>query len=276
MGRIRGMKTAETETNDGLRQDVAVLVPSWDGYRDVWGAFFHCFFKYWRDCPFPVFLGSNSVKYPDPRVSPILIGPDTDYSSNLTAMVAHIKQDWIVMWVEDLLLNRSVDTKRVCDLVSLAREREQGHLRLAPRPRSLVGLVAHSVEDAGTLEVVPIPKWFRYRVGLTIGLWRKDVLLKLLRPGETAWDLERSGSRRSRRLAEGFSAVPTESSAFSTVNSIRKGKWTREGVALLRREGLEACLGERPVEGRWPSFRTGAYIGVRYLLFRWYLRVTAH
>ena len=88
----------------GSHNDVVILVPSWDGYQDVWQPFFHCFFKYWPDCPYPVFLGSNSLSYPDSRVSPILIGPDIDYSSNLIAMLDHIDQDWVIIFTEDMLL----------------------------------------------------------------------------------------------------------------------------------------------------------------------------
>ena len=59
--------------------DVAILVPSFDGYRDVWEPFFRCFFKFWPDCPYPVVLGSIRETCSDPRVSPLTIGRDRDY-----------------------------------------------------------------------------------------------------------------------------------------------------------------------------------------------------
>ena len=68
------------------KNDVTILVVSCDKYKDLWIPFFHCFFKYWSDCPYPVFLASNDLEYSDPRVKTILIGPDKDYSSNLLAI----------------------------------------------------------------------------------------------------------------------------------------------------------------------------------------------
>jgi hypothetical protein len=39
--------------------NLAVIVVSCDLYSDVWKPFFTLFFKYWNDCPFPVYLTSN-------------------------------------------------------------------------------------------------------------------------------------------------------------------------------------------------------------------------
>ncbi|WYL98309.1 MAG: hypothetical protein HEQ19_00985 [Gloeotrichia echinulata CP02] len=62
---------------------IPILIVSCDAYQDVWHPFFHCFFKNWTDCPYPIHLVSNTLKYIDSRVSPLLIGHDMDYSSNL-------------------------------------------------------------------------------------------------------------------------------------------------------------------------------------------------
>jgi hypothetical protein len=71
--------------------DISVLVVSCDAYQDLWKPFFSCFFKFWPDCPFPVYLGANFKKYEDDRVQTILIGQDLDYSTNLLMMLKQIK-----------------------------------------------------------------------------------------------------------------------------------------------------------------------------------------
>ena len=63
--------------------ETALLVVSCDNYRDAWEPFFTLLFKYWPECPYPVFLGSNKQTYKDNRITPIMIGEDIDYSSNL-------------------------------------------------------------------------------------------------------------------------------------------------------------------------------------------------
>jgi hypothetical protein len=70
--------------------DASILVVSCDGYQDLWKPFFSCFLKYWPDCPFPVYLGSNNLTYPDCRVRSLAIEIYIDYSSNLIKMLHNI------------------------------------------------------------------------------------------------------------------------------------------------------------------------------------------
>ncbi len=39
--------------------ELAILVCSCDKYADVWEPFFKLFFKFWPDCPYPIYLLSN-------------------------------------------------------------------------------------------------------------------------------------------------------------------------------------------------------------------------
>lgn len=248
--------------------DVAVLVVSWDGYQDVWKPFFHCFFKYWPDCPYPIFLGSNSRNYPDSRISPILIGTDIDYSSNLTAMLSHIDQDWVIIWIEDALLSARVDTTRVCNLIALSQREEVGFLRLFVDPFNVMNL---AIKKEMGQEIVELPKHSQYRLSINFGLWKKSVLLKLLRPGETAWDIERKGTNRSIAMEDKFFCVARnymDDPLFSFTHGIRKRKWTRDAVRFLREEGMKDCLRTRPSESRWSHIYITIYTRLRYLYFK--------
>lgn len=51
----------------GRAADVAVVVASCDAYADLWEPFFRLFRRYWPDCPYPVYLGSNFRTY---RINP--------------------------------------------------------------------------------------------------------------------------------------------------------------------------------------------------------------
>ena len=254
-------------------QHVAILVVSFDGYQDVWEPFFHCFFKYWPDCPYPVSLGSNSLSYPDRRVAPILIGPDKDYSANLMAMLGQIDQDWVILWIEDALLCAAVNTARVRNLIALARSEPAGCLRLHILPYSLISL---TLPHSRGQQIIKVPKGLDYRVGMGLGLWNKNTLLKLLRPGETAWELERQGTTRSSGLDEGFFSIPRSfisDPLFPHVHGILKGVWTWESIAFLHREGLEESLGERPQQSYWGYFCLVAYRLIRHNVYRLLLRL---
>lgn len=237
-------------------EDVAILVPSWDGCEDIWKPFFHLLFKYWPDCPYPVYLGSNFTTYPDPRVRPISVGRDVDFSTNLIAMLRCIESRWVIIWVDDAFLSAEVDTARFTHIVDAARDRGAGYLKL------LTGTSTCAVPIRG-FEFGHIPKNIPYRVSVSIGLWEKNVLLRLLRAGESAWAIEYCGSRRSYEFGEEFLClvgVPL----ISLTHGVIKGKWTRSAIELLRNEGLESCIGKRGVQPLWMSL----YVQIRRLVPR--------
>jgi hypothetical protein len=250
MNNNRGMNPKEQFTTG----DTCILVPSWDGYEDLWMPFFGCLFKYWPDCPYRVYLGSNKKAYDDPRVGRLSSDINSDYSASLAGFLKQIPHQWVIVWLEDLLLKARVNTKDLNHLIKWAQEQKAVHVRLWTGPGSLISLAAarHPVADLPGVGLVP--KKARYRAGLTVGLWRKDTLLGLLRDGESAWDFEIAGSLRSDSISGPiYSVIPCgdDNSMLKVVNSVRKGLWSIDGVCFLQKEGLADVTKTRRVEWRW-------------------------
>jgi hypothetical protein len=245
---------------------VAILVVSFDGCQDLWPPFFHCFFKYWPDCPYPVFLGSNQVTFPYPRVTPVLVGPDLDYTSNLQRMLAKIEQPWIITFQEDIFLSQQVDTGRLSKIIQAAQAKEAAYLKLITTPP--LATIWENDDEFGE-----IPKGMPYRVSFSVILWRKSVLIELLRPGESAWDIELKGTIRSYDMDGKFFCLHTEEKddpPFQFVHGTVKGRWTLEAVSFLTQEGLKHYIGNRPIKTRWFRFRQSASRKVVNL--RWEVR----
>lgn len=237
-----------------IAKGVAILVPSWDGYQDVWPAFFHCLFKYWPDCPFDIFLGTTSRQFQDHRVVSLPIGIDVDYSSNLRLMLQNIDHDWVLIWVDDFLLCDVVDTPRVCRLIGKAQEKGATSL-LLHRTKSL-----NSIKGSDqAIEQIPVST--PYRVSLSPAVWRKRDLINLLREGENPWQFEREGTRRAIESDYHFYGVTPAGGGppLTTVNSIIKGRVTSETIQFLASEGFEHHLSKR----QKLSFASQQYIRLR-------------
>lgn len=235
---------------------MAVLVVSWDGYSDVWETFFNRFFNYWPDCPYPVFLGSNFLKYPDSRVSTLPIGTERDYSSNLIAMVGQIDQEWIILWIEDFIPSAPISTARIRKIIDLAQLEKIGYVNLLSLPMELYRLfVKHDLGE----EIGEVPKGVPYRVALGVVLWNKQTLIKVLLPGESAWEIERRGSLRSWGFEDKFYSVSkrklNEPPVF-VVNAIEGGKWTKKAEKFFLQEGLQDHLRTRAIQ----TYRSHMYI----------------
>lgn len=234
------------------RRDVAILVVSCDRYQDLWRPFFRCFFKYWPDCPYPVYLGSNRATYSDPRVRPLLVGDDVDYSSNLLSMLAVIPHDWVILWIEDRVLSAPVSTERLAALIRGAQEQDAAYLKL---------LATHpfAIPDVPSRDFGELPRGTAYRVCITLALWNKFELLHLLRRGETAWELERNGTKRSNVCRRRFFALYRRSRhdpPISDEHMIIKGRLIRDARAFIEREGLMSEVQHRQLQ----SFASHWYV----------------
>jgi hypothetical protein len=223
-----------------MKPATAVLVVSCDSYRDAWIPFFTLLFRYWSDCPYPVFLGSNFETYPDKRVTPLAIGRDVDWSANLLRMLEGIPVAGILLLQEDFLVDRPVDTPRIKRLTGCARDAGAGCLRLMPVPPP-------DLPFAASPEIGEIGRGAQYRVSLQAAWWRKDTLAAVVRPGESPWQFETLGSRRSDSIAAPFLGLrpdaPLPLDYFTT--GIFRGYWEPGAVELCRREHIPIDLGAR-------------------------------
>lgn len=225
--------------------DNAVLVISCDKYQDLWASFFILFFRYWPDCPFPVYLVANHTVYSDNRVRTIKIGRDRNWSSNLAKALRLINSHIVLVVLEDYMLNEPVNTDRIMKLVEYMRRKEAGCLRLFPMP----GPDRICNDNSGVGELA---KGAPYRLSLQAALWDRETLLSLLRWGESAWELEVRGTPRTCQLAQTFLSVTTASPAISYLNAVVKGRWQPEVLEFCRKEGVPLDISRREIEGLSP------------------------
>lgn len=250
------------------RRDVTLVVVSCDRYADLWDPFFGCLERYWPDCPFPVQLVSNERGYDRPGVQVVRIGPDRDYASNLIAAISAVQTPWLILWVEDALFRARIDTARVLAILEEAVSAGAGYLKLtADTP------LAFDAPHGG--RVGEIPRGVRYRSAIGTALYRKDILLQLLVPGASAWELDTS--TRSNELPEPFMALTAREAReplLPIVNAVIKGQWYRPAVSFLRREGFGHVLAGRKTQSLKAYLYIRAYLArlamYRVLRMHWY------
>lgn len=218
-----------------LNNRLAVLVVSCDQYSDLWKPFFSLFWLFWPDCPFLVYLLSNSSTFTDPRIRPLMVGKDVSWSDNLVRAISQLPHDYVLLFLDDLFLVDNVDTGEVIRILDWAVASQVNYVRFSEvtkpdRPYSdLVGFVS-----PGRI----------YRASTVMSVWKKEILLALLRPGESAWDFETKGSVRSEEFNSFFSVWHEP---FHIINSVIKGKWRPCAVKKLHSLGVEVDLSKRTV-----------------------------
>ena len=227
-------------------EDVAVVVSSCDKYRDLWTPFFTLFFRYWPDCPYPVSLITNFETYSDTRVRTIRMGRDRNWSSILAGSLRRIREPLVLIMMEDYLLDRPVDTERIRRLVDYMKRKGAAYLRLFPVP-------GPDVLCADNPQLGEIHKGAEYRLSLQAAIWDRRTLLKLLRWGESPWELERLGSKRTDALEAPFFSVrgdlPEGPPLHYFCTAVTRGLWLPEAVKLCENERIHVDLSVRPLFG---------------------------
>lgn len=227
--------------------DLGILIKSCDSYSDLWHPFFTLWWRYWPDCPYPVYLGANHKEWKDPRVKMILVGDDHSWGECTRKMVETFPHEYIMLSVEDYFLTKPIDTHRINELLRAFVQLNAGYLRLDPSPKPDRIVPGHP--DIGEID-----RGAPYRISLHISFWRRDVLLSLLRDGETVWDMELKGSRRSDVVSAGFFSTWEDVTCFDK-GGVSRGKWTPSAISLARKEQLELDFSARsrlsPLQAIW-------------------------
>jgi len=218
--------------------ELSILIPSCDAYADVWAPFWALLQRNWPDCPYPIYMGANHVPADLPGVRSLLVGDDHSWAQSSRRMVEQIQTTHVLMILEDFLFRRRVDTCRIARLFADLERLNGGYLRLKPFPPPDVRLARF--HDIGEIE-----PGAPYRCALQAAIWRKDVLLCLLVDGETAWEMEIFGSRRTDTLECGFYCVWKPALEYSA--GVTRGRWTPQGMAICRQQGVAVDLSCRPV-----------------------------
>jgi len=211
-----------------------MVVTCWK-FRQVWDPFFTLFRRYWPDCPYKVTMVTDIGSHNGANYT-IQMGEDRGWASNFLNALRQTDSKRVIVFQEDFLLTSLVDTETVKKLVKYSFDNDVGCLRICPCPGpsgkwcdSFLGTIGKN--DA-------------YRVSLQLAIWDKDVLMGLLREGESAWDLENLGGQRSLSCTKPFLSLwrqPDDTPGGPVryfITAVTRGVWEKGALELLKREGI--------------------------------------
>lgn len=226
-----------------MKHETEILVCSYDSYDDVWPAFFTLFFRYWPDCPYQVNLLANTKSYPDERVRTLHTPATADWSTSFLDALGQMSSRNVIVLMEDYLLPRCVDSVRVAELIGVMEAERAACIHIFPDPVPTHELPRHP--GVGAIE-----PGTPFRVNLQAAAWNREVLMSLIKPGESGWDFEVEGSRRSNALRQPFLSLTcseAEAPFLYYRTGVVRGEWMPGAIRLCRREGIRLDLSRRRV-----------------------------
>ena len=218
-----------------MNDKVSLLVVSCDKYFDIWEPFFKTFHKYWNDCPYQLYLASNYKKYEDPKVKNISYGEDKPFSTNLINILKNVQEERVLLWFEDALFTKKVNTKLVTNLINKAISLDISHLKLTTDYPLYYG--------KKNILFGSIPRGVKYRSAIGMALYKKSTLDKILVPGMSAWELDKSSKPDELDLEfDSLNSKLRFNPPFHFINLVIKGKWIFTGPKFLKKEGMSSVI----------------------------------
>jgi hypothetical protein len=232
---------------------VSIVVSSYDGFSDCWAPFFHGINKYWKDCPYPVYLITNFKDFHAERCQPIKVGEDQGWSRNLLTVLERIPTPYVLYFQEDYWITQSVNTTKIGEYAALMEERRMDYLRLMAMPPP-----DHDFPHNPCLGL--LDDGARWRNSLQAALWRTSVLQDLINPEESPWQFEIAGAVRSRKYRDTFLSVKNHGSDLQYygiyyTQAVCQGRWTAVAKQYATDEGLDLDFSLRPSENWFHEFR---------------------
>jgi hypothetical protein len=205
---------------------IAIVVSSCDAFFDAWRPFAQFFQKFWGECPFPVYLVVNEL---DPRSSwirTIRVGPDPTWGRKLIKALRQIPQSHIIYFQEDYFLTARPDERLMAEDLAYAFENDVDSFCFCPRSE-LEPNFEFINERFGV-----VPDDSDGRTLCQANLWKREVLLSVLREEESVWEFEAGASPRTGHLRILRYGTLEGAPINYTMSAIVRGLWMPEALAM--------------------------------------------
>jgi hypothetical protein len=227
---------------------VAVFISGSSSRHDVLERVLPSILKFWPDCPYPIFVGTNSPIGSWPQVTEVHSEPQ-GWRAECSKQVGKIRATHLIVLLDDFLFQGYVDQPLLSSLVSQVTQSNISYLRLLPMGKSLRQRFASIMRKHDGQQIQRIEEDRPFYSCLQIAIWKKDHFESMLNLQGSIWDFE-----HQRNPSVDHYSI-TGRSPFVYRHIVEKGRWLPDAKSLLRDAGLPTDLGTRPRWSKWAHLK---------------------
>lgn len=236
-----------------MKNSIAIVVNSFDGYKDLWDIFWDIFDKYGRGCPFGKYSISNEVDYLRPGVTNIKVGKEVNWFERTISALKEVKEKYIILFLEDYFPSKQIDFDEIDRIVSRMEKEQLFFYRLSMRdgyPKNC--------------SFIEVPEKSDYPITLQLAIWNKKMFEKIVtdlhdKGCSSPWDFEVY-------LKNNYAYCPPESGILRGIrfdtrdimgykNGVLRGKWFPNVRKYYSKQGIDISKSEREIMSYDQYFR---------------------
>ena len=212
-----------------VNNSTKMIISSCDAYKDLWAIHVDLLNKYWKNRFFDTCIVTDkSVNAHFENVDILSAGEDLEMPMRLKAALDSCDCKYIILTLDDYLLNKQIDSNRIQCLIDLMKKNNVSYLRLFPIPRETKCFNK-------SLQLYHINLSRNYAVNLYPGIWEKSFLYSTIVKSMNAWDYEVSLTKIA--LDNDIKCLASMANDYPFVDTIRKGKLLHKAARFLKKNG---------------------------------------
>lgn len=223
--------------------NVALLIIGFDGYKDVWDSYFYLLNKYWdkNERPKTYLLTSELTPHYDGVIT-IAAGKGAEWSTKTRVGVENIKEDYVVLLLEDFFTTRKVDTKKLQHVVEIMQRDNLKYCRILDQKRM------YGPKYKGEKHILIIPRKDKYGICLEPGIWNKEFLREMVgTENYNPWLFEFKMLDLQLHNKDRIDTIQENSNILEITHGIVQSQYLPQCIRIFKRQGYEFDLSHRKV-----------------------------
>lgn len=210
-------------------EEVCIVVLSCDKYDDCWDIFKKLFEKYWPDCPYNIYLATETKKYDG--IETISIN-EPIWTTRIRKTLETLKTKYVIILLDDFFIRNPVNQEKIEYCINnFDQQTVTFNFELEYSNNIEVGLNGFKLR----------PRFSPYLHSCQPGIWNREKLINHLSIPQSPWDWETMSFNSEEKFYINSSKNPIIDIGYYSHNkfSIVRGKWAREIVSFFDKEGIE-------------------------------------
>lgn len=227
-----------------MNNELTLLLVSYDGYGDMWPAFFKCKEKFWPDCPYPLVLANNVKPFEAKNIRVINCGNDAQWSTRTRLALQSIESKYVLFLLEDLFMLDQVRTEDIQGAVELMEKDNLDYYKIMTfskiRTRNYKGIdYLHE-----------IPASWPYGISLQAAIWNREYFLNMVgKEDYNPWvfEVDRLQEEQESADPERVVGVFDDRNILNICHMVVQGKYLPESVSRIEKVGIDVDTTSREI-----------------------------
>ena len=227
-----------------MRDNLTLLLVSYDGYSDMWPTFFECKEHFWPDCPYPIVLTNNEKSFKAQNLSVINCGKEAQWSTRTRVALESIESKYVLFLLEDLFISDKVKTEDIQTAIDLMEKDNLDYYKIMTfskiRTKSYKGIdYLHE-----------IPASLPYGISLQAAIWKREYFLKMIGSevyNPWVFEVRRLEEEQNCSNSGAIVGVFDDRNILNICHMVVQGKYLPRSVSTIRSKGIRIETSSRPI-----------------------------